>query len=226
MFVNANFSLPAIITPLQHQWVASPQPGIERMMLDRVGHEKARATSLVRYAPHSAFPAHQHPGGEEILVLSGTFSDGDGHYPAGWYLRNPPGSGHAPSTREGTLLFVKLWQMPPTEGRSVRINTRDASRWTDPGDRQSCLLFTDDEEHVSLQRLSADTPLFDTAVEGAEILILAGQLLQNGERYDCGTWIRLPSGDYRGFSAGSDGATVYLKTGPLKTQPPAEGALC
>ena len=108
MLINANFSLRAIVTPDQYQWVASPQVGVERVMLDRVGEEKARATSIVRYAPRSFFPPHQHPGGEEILVLSGTFSAGTEHNPAGWYLRNPPGSSHQPSSEEGTLIFVSV----------------------------------------------------------------------------------------------------------------------
>ena len=96
MLVNADFSRRAVIGPHQYAWVASPQSGVERVMLDRVGGEKARATSIVRYAPGSHFPGHQHPGGEEILVLSGTFSEGRAHYPAGWYMRNPPGSSHLP----------------------------------------------------------------------------------------------------------------------------------
>ena len=83
MLINADFSCRAALTAEQHQWIKSPQNGVERVMLDRVGAEKARATSLVRYAPNSHFPHHQHPGGEEILVLSGTFSANDKHYPAG-----------------------------------------------------------------------------------------------------------------------------------------------
>lgn len=67
MRLNADFSRRAIVTPEQYQWVASPQSGVERVMLDRVGEEKARATSIVRYAPGSWFPQHPHPGGEEIL---------------------------------------------------------------------------------------------------------------------------------------------------------------
>ncbi len=47
----------------------SKEVKVDRMMLDRIGHEKARATSLVKYAPESAFPEHQHPLGEEVLIL-------------------------------------------------------------------------------------------------------------------------------------------------------------
>ncbi|SUV87500.1 ChrR Cupin-like domain [Bordetella pertussis] len=70
-------------------------------MLDRWGGEKGRATSIVRYAPGACFPRHEHPGGEEILVLAGSFSEEGGRYPAGWYLRNPPGSSHGALQRRG-----------------------------------------------------------------------------------------------------------------------------
>ena len=86
MLIHADFSRRAIVTPNQHQWVPSPMAGVERVMLDRVGEEKARATSIVRYASNSHFPRHHHPGGEEIFVLSGTFSDEriDTSDPANW----------------------------------------------------------------------------------------------------------------------------------------------
>ena len=57
-------------------------------MRDRVGGELARATSLVRYAPASSFERHAHSGGEEVLVLDGVFTDENGDYSAGTYLRN------------------------------------------------------------------------------------------------------------------------------------------
>ena len=50
-------------------WTPSPMAGVERRMLDRLGAELARATSIVRYAPGSRFERHSHGGGEEILVL-------------------------------------------------------------------------------------------------------------------------------------------------------------
>ena len=88
MQLNADFSQRALIRPTDSPWVASPMPGVERRMLDRIGEEVARATSIVRYAAGSRFSAHHHPGGEEFLVLDGVFSDERGDYPAGTYVRN------------------------------------------------------------------------------------------------------------------------------------------
>jgi len=215
MLINADFSCRVIVAPHQYRWVTSPQSGIERVMLDRVGAEQARATSIVRYAPDSCFPRHQHPGGEEVLVLSGTFSEGDAHYPAGWYLRNPPGSSHQPSSKEGAVIFVKLRQMRPHEPRPVRIDTRDPSSWQRQGGREVCPLFLDDVEQVSLQRLAPGEALFATAVDGAELLVLAGDVVADGQSYECGSWMRLPAGTYPEIVAGTQGATLYLKTGRL-----------
>ena len=111
--INADFRQRVVIDTQAQAWIASPEPGVDRQPLDRIGGEQARATSLVRYAAGSNFSAHQHGGGEEFLVLDGTFSDEHGDYPAGTYVRNPPGSRHRPFSREGCTLFVKLRQFAP-----------------------------------------------------------------------------------------------------------------
>ena len=215
MLINADFSRRAALASKDHLWSASPQAGVERVMLDRVGDERARATSIVRYAAGARFPRHQHPGGEEILVLSGTFSDEDGHYPAGWYLRNPPGSGHRPFSDDGAVIFVKLWQMPPHETRCVRIDTNDPRSWQREGGREICPLFSADEEQVRLLRLAGGQAVFADRVDSAELLVLAGELLAGEQFYDRGSWVRLPAGRYPEFVAGAGGVTLYLKTGHL-----------
>lgn len=215
MLINADFQRPVIVLPEEQHWVASPQPGVERVMLDRVGGEQARATSLVRYAPGSDFPVHAHPGGEEILVLSGTFSDEVQDCPAGWYLRNPPGSAHRPSSREGTLLFVKLRQMSPDDLIHVRIDTHAPANWTRDGERQICPLHRHAIEQVCLLRLPADLPVCTAVVEGAELLVLDGSVTVGDRLCPAGSWIRLPAGSHPAVAAGASGTTIYLKTGVL-----------
>lgn len=213
MLVNADFSCRAIVAPDQYVWVASPQSGVERVMLDRLGGEKARATSIVRYAPDSHFPHHQHPGGEEIFVLSGTFSKDGADYPAGWYLRNPPGSSHRPFTDDGAIIFVKLWQMPAGEDRRIRIDTGSPDNWTGPPGQESCMLFASEHEQVRLQRFSAWETIFSEDASGSELLVLAGELMLDGSSYPRGTWMRVPAGGIHDLTSGPGGATVYLKTG-------------
>ncbi|TFY95322.1 anti-sigma factor [Pseudomonas nabeulensis] len=215
MLINADFTQRAAVATHDYNWVASPQPGVERVMLDRVGGERARATSIVRYSAGSSFAPHQHLGGEEILVLSGTFADDDDSYPAGRYLRNPPGSSHAPSSPDGAVIFVKLWQMPTDEQRKVRIDTRRPEAWQQAGDREVCQLHVCESESVCLVRLSAGTLTFDSAVEHAEVLVLSGSLVEAGRHYEAGSWLRFPPGEYPQLRASIEGCTFYFRDGYL-----------
>lgn len=148
-------------------------------------------------------------------MLAGTFSDEGTDYPAGWYLRNPPGSSHRPSSAEGCTLFVKLQQMPDTEQHPVRINTKDPSNWHRQGSREVCPLFADDLEQVSLHRLAANELLFKQLLQGFELLVLEGSVTAGGQSYACGSWLRLPAGQHLNVVAGHLGATVYVKIGHL-----------
>eukprot|EP00797_Seminavis_robusta_P017133 Sro2559_g331280.1 Factor ChrR (124) ;mRNA; f:12829-13200 len=91
-------------------------------MLDRVGEEKARATTIVEYSPNSKFPKHTHIGGEEFLVLKGTFKDQHGAFPAGTYVRNPIGSEHAPWVDgDGCTIMVKLLQVRDNTDGGIHV---------------------------------------------------------------------------------------------------------
>ncbi|XQF91575.1 cupin domain-containing protein (plasmid) [Pseudoalteromonas espejiana] len=195
MRVNSDFSQHALMLASQYSWQTSPQAGVERVMLDRIGAEKARATSVVRYAPESTFPSHAHPGGEEIMVLSGTFSDESGDYPQGFYLRNPPESSHAPKSKSGATIFVKLWQMCVTETTPVRINTDDPDTWITQNNRTICPLYKDDNEVTKLVKLAPQQPLFDNvnAHNALELFVLSGSLVHDEVEYSKGSWLRLPS---------------------------------
>ena len=216
MLLNSDFSQRAIVTPDDYQWIPSPQPGVERVMLDRIGREQARATSLVWYAPGSEFPAHSHPGGEEILVLDGIFTENGVDYPAGWYLRSPDGSSHQPSSRDGTTIFVKLRQMSADERQPVRINTQEAANWHGQPQRQVCPLFSGASETVQLQKLAPGERIFCAPlIGGAELILLQGELRAPEGRYESGSWLRFPPGDMPALIATASGVLFYLKTGHL-----------
>src|SRR5258706_11731881 len=123
MELTAAFSRRAVVHAASLAWTRSPIAGVERRMLDRMGGEVARATSIVRYAEGSRFSPHTHGGGEEFLVLDGVFQDEHGDYPAGSYVRNPPTSRHTPGSAPGCTIFVKLWQFEPADRTEVRLNT-------------------------------------------------------------------------------------------------------
>ena len=114
--LNADFTQRVVINPNEYVWEASPMPGVERMKLDRIGDEIARATSLVRYARNSSFSPHENGGGEEIFVLEGTFYEELDSYPAGSWLRSPHFSEHCPYTKDdGALIYVKVGHLHANE---------------------------------------------------------------------------------------------------------------
>jgi anti-sigma factor ChrR (cupin superfamily) len=217
--INADFSQRVVIATNDLPWVPSPQAGVERRMLDRIGAEVARATSLVRYASHSAFPAHSHGLGEEFLVLEGVFSDEHGDYPAGTYVRNPPGSRHSPRTGPGCTILVKLRQMTNTEHDRVVVDSATAT-WK-PGDAAGhtrLVLYSSGDkpgEQVMMERLVAGVglPLAECR-GGEEIFLLSGDLADEAGSYLEGTWIRNPPGHRRSLRSVS-GATFWSKRGHL-----------
>ena len=154
MQLNDDFSIRASQHTLTGAWVASPMPGVDRKLLDRIGDEVARATSIVRYARGSHFSPHIHTGGEEILVLEGVFQDEHGDYPAGSYVRNPPQSRHTPGSKSGCTIFVKLWLFDLADRVEVKLRP-DAVKFESmrgASGLQWALLHEDRRETVSLQR--------------------------------------------------------------------------
>lgn len=217
MNVNHDFNKRVVQTAAEAVWTASPLPGVERRMLDRIGDEVARATSIVRYAAGSTFDRHVHDGGEEIFVLQGVFSDEHGDYPAGTYLRNPPGTSHAPFSRDGCLLFVKLRQFASTDTLPVRIDTT-ASAWYPglvPG-LSVMPLHEHDGVNTALVRWAPSTRFSaHTHIGGEEILVLAGVFRDENGEYPAGTWLRSPRGSKHAPYTGSEGAMIYVKVGAM-----------
>lgn len=212
-----DFTRRAVVRPGDEPWVWSPNREVQRLRLDRIGAEVARATSIVRYPPDSRFPTHTHGGGEEILVLDGVFSDASGHYETGAYVRNPPGSAHAPYSEGGCLLFVKLWQFAPDDDARIVIDTRHA-RWRAGGTRgtETLPLHAHRGVRTALRRWGAGaSPGREPAPGGAEIYVLDGSLEDASGEYAAGTWLRQPPGSELALRAGAGGARFYIKTGGL-----------
>ena len=217
--VNADFTRRVVIATDTLPWIASPQAGVERRLLDRIGGEVARATSLVRYAGASTFPAHEHGLGEEFLVLDGVFSDEHGDYPRGTYVRNPPGSRHTPRTEAGCTILVKLRQMRPSETARTVIDTT-AAGWEEsrsPGlSRLPLHDAPDTGEQVALERLVPGARLADVdCPAGEEIFLLSGSLRDEYASYGASAWIRNPAGFRRSLQS-PDGATYWVKRGHLR----------
>ncbi len=216
MRLHADLGLPAIVDGGALDWVRSPMPGVERRMLERDGDEVARATSLVRYARGSAFSPHVHGAGEEFLVLDGVFSDETGDFPAGFYVRNPPGSRHAPASATGTVIFVKLRQMPPEETQPLRLDTRDAALWKSDGPGvERATLFDAPWERVEMLRLARGHRLLrERWPGGVEWFVVEGSIEVDGDVHETGAWLRFPPGATVAIRA-PERALLYRKSGHL-----------
>jgi anti-sigma factor ChrR (cupin superfamily) len=219
MDLNADFTVRACVHAGELDWVASPIPGVDRRMLDRIGDEVARATSIVRYAPGSHFSPHTHGGGEEFLVLDGVFQDEHGDFPAGCYIRNPPTTRHTPGSEPGCTIFVKLWQFNAEDRTQVRLDT--ASRPFAPvSDRPGVTaqaLFEDEREQVRLECWSPGARIMLPAVGGLELLVLDGSFIEGDEMFKVQSWLRLQPGACLTATAGPQGCRVWAKSGHLET---------
>lgn len=216
MHLNADFSQRAVVRFEHSAWVPSPMPGVRRRMLDRIGAEVARATSIVQFDPGSAFSPHTHDGGEEYLVLDGTFQDEDGDFPVGSYVRNPPTSRHTPAARAGATILVKLHQFDPEDRNQVQIDSHSAV-WSRiaPG-VESLPLHSDPRETVFMERWAPGTTRRFDASGGLEVFVIAGALSDGTDSLTRWDWLRLPVGSDFHATAGPEGAHVWIKSGHLR----------
>lgn len=228
--VNADFSKMANTKMATANWVKSPMKGVDRILLDRIGGEIARATSIVRYAPGSYFSPHIHSGGEEFVVLEGVFQDEHGDYPVGSYVRNPPQSSHQPKSEQGCIIFVKLWQFEPNDRLTINRPVWPPAIESNSSEN---ILYKDECEHVACIKLPSTNSLTYTQHDGLELLVLAGSVkietIENNlpaSQPACVTlnkhdWHRRPIGDsciISGLGGGNNTETplIWIKTNHLK----------
>lgn len=225
MELNADFDKRAVVHGAELPWTPSPIAGVDRRMLDRIGEEVARATSIVRYAPGSKFSAHTHTGGEEFLVLEGVFQDEHGDFPAGTYVRNPPTTSHTPGSDDGCTIFVKLWQFDMDDRNQFRVDTNgdDYAPVDDQPGVSRLALHKDALEEVCTERWVAGTERHLDAPDGMEVLVLEGGFSEGGEDFAVQSWLRLPRGAKTTAVAGPSGAKVWIKRNHLAHPPQIPG---
>jgi anti-sigma factor ChrR (cupin superfamily) len=218
MHLNSDFTKRVLVHAASLPWQTSPMAGVERRMLDRIGGEVARATTIVRYAAGSSFSPHTHGGGEEYLVLDGVFQDEDGDFGTGCYVRNPPGSRHTPRSAPGCTILVKLWQFDLGDQTVVRLDTTDMTSAPVPGRLgvRAIPLFRDDREDVRIEVWAPGAEARYEPVGGLELLVLDGSLAEGGEALSRQSWLRLPVGARLDAKAGPDGCRLWVKEGHLR----------
>ncbi len=211
--LNADFNKAVIIPAGELEYSPTPMQGVRRMMFERVGDEVARrATSCVTYEAGSSFKAHKHPGGEEYLVLSGTFSDQRGDFSKGWYVRNPLNSSHAPFTHEGCEIFVKLSQVPDEEAEYLELDTNTAEWQQVSANESRLMLWQSEYEHTSLHRVTKGYRHRFQALDVLELFVVEGAVRVDGKLLKDHSWLRLPPESIVLVEA-EESAQFYLKIG-------------
>lgn len=213
--LNMNFAERVVIDTQSMPWIASPAQGVWRKPLERKEAESGHTTSIVRYEAGSQFRTHPHPMGEEIFVLEGVFSDENGDYPAGTYLRNPPGSNHAPFSDKGCVILVKLNQFDARDGATVRVNTNTQQWLAGVGGLEVMPLHDFEHEHVALVKWPAGEKFQPHRhFGGEEILVLSGEFCDEHGKYPQGSWIRSPHMSEH-FPYVDQETVILVKTGHL-----------
>lgn len=216
MNLNSDFSTRVVIETSTLPLVDSPVSGVRRQLLDRIGGEVARATSIVHYAPGSSFPRHTHDGGEEIFVLDGIFSDASGDFGPGTYIKNPAGSTHTPGSLTGCTLFVKLRHLDSSDTHRLVVDTRNTP-WI-PGLVTGLSVIPLSEfgtQHTALVQWAPGTRFkHHRHYGGEEIYVVQGVFADEHGRYPAGTWIRNPHlSTHCPFS--EEGCIILVKVGHL-----------
>ena len=188
-----DFRKRVVINTNKSKWHPSPSKGIVRVPLERESAESGHTSSIVQYEAGTSFPMHDHPAGEEVFVISGTFSDEHGNYGPRTYLRHPPGYTHAPFSREGCSIYVKLNQFQEGDFNHVSLDTKQADWLPGYGKLQVMPLYQFGTENIALVKWPKKSQFIPhTHFGGEEILVLSGTFKDEHGAYPAGTWLRNP----------------------------------
>ena len=213
--INMDFNIAVAVPPSEQNWVTSPSSGVSRTYLERAVPGSVHTTSLESIAPGASFPEHTHSLGEEVFVLQGTFSDPFGDYPMGSYIRNPPGSTHAPYTRDGCKLFVKRGQFHTEDTTHVVVRPEDQQWQNGIGNLVVLSLHEFQTQHTALVYWP-ENEKFQPHQHwgGEEILVISGEFIDEHGHYPAGTWIRSPHLS-KHFPYVEEETLILVKTGHL-----------
>ncbi len=219
--INADLNLFSAVDLDSMEWVQSPAAGVWRKRLYLDGPEEAaKVTSVVRYEPGARFPEHGHPGGEEILVLEGTFSDQKGHFGAGWHLLNPSDSRHESYSDDGCLLLVKLRQYSDKD--TVHQDTEQlVSKRGETNGMSFKSLYENANRGITtnIVHLSKGVSIpFQKFSGGMEIYVIDGEFEDEFGLHGCGSWLRYPP-DVGNSISTQRGCRLYTQKGGLDVAP-------
>ena len=133
-------------------------------------------------------------------------------------MRNPIGTSHAPFTREGCTLFVKLCQFAAGDHSEIRIDITTGAFTPVSSGVSKQALYRFGDQHTHLTRFAPGaTAEHHVHVGGEEVFVIEGTWQDDRGTYPAGTWVRFPDGsDHTPHSA--EGVLLFVKRGHL---PPA-----
>ena len=157
-------------------------PGVDRRMLDHIGDEVARATSIVRYAPHSHFSP---------TPMAGRRLPGAGRRVPGraWRLSRrllrPQPADHAAHaglrTRLRDLRQALAVRSRRSHGGADRTGKSEFKPASGRPGVELMPLFQDAGEEVRLERWTPAARIEVALPQGAEFLVLSGSFEERGE---------------------------------------------
>lgn len=215
MNINLDFTKKVVIETDKMDWSSSPSPSVFRKQLARADEESGHATSIVKYEAGASFKTHQHPKGEEIFVLDGIFSDEHGDYPAGTYIRNPAGTSHAPFSKNGCTLFVKLCQFQDSDITQICIDTNTTPWLPGMGGLEVMPLHNHLYENTALVKWpKGEVFQPHSHYGGEEIFVISGTFKDQYGSYPKGTWSRSPHlSNHHPYV--EEKTVIWVKTGHL-----------
>jgi anti-sigma factor ChrR (cupin superfamily) len=104
-------SFTQLVRSEQIEWQPLAEPGVSGVFVKvlRFDKEARRApTILLKFAAGASYPAHDHPGGEEIFVIEGDLKLAKDHLYAGDYLYTSPNGKHAVRSENGCVVLVSV----------------------------------------------------------------------------------------------------------------------
>ena len=135
-------------------------------------------------------------------------------------MRNPPGSTHAPFTKDGCIIFVKLRQMPASTKDALVVRTLDmkGAPTSVAGVTRTTLFESETGETVAVETYAPGARWLDRAThKGEEFLVLEGDLLYGDYVCEEGAWLRFPPGRALPIRS-KTGCKVWVKRDHLAVQ--------
>lgn len=144
--------------------------------------------------------------------MDGTFSDETGDFGRGSYFRNPKGFVHAPFSKDGCLILVKLHQFASDDDKRLCIPAEKQEFQSLYDGIDILPLHQHGRERVSLLRMSENATLPLASFTGVEWYLLSGQLTDEKGAWlgDSGAWLRTPQ---QSAVTASQPSLLWLKTG-------------